>query len=145
MWSKSSLFVQFKCQNFSDLRASLRVKFGLKVLLRVKELTFHNSASQHSHRPLLQWRIFIFTNFIFILTIFTISIFIIGRKQPRLCVHQHFHRPFLCFQCSCTDTDDSVPVEPWNQNSVDYTKRFEKDSEKIAEISQNATIEVATK
>ena len=46
----------------------LRVKCCSMVWLRVKELTFHNSASQHSHRPLLQWRIFIFTKFTFILT-----------------------------------------------------------------------------
>ena len=31
---------QFWCQNGRDLRASLRVKFGLKVLLHVKRLTF---------------------------------------------------------------------------------------------------------
>ena len=36
--------VQFKYQNWRVLRAFLRVKFGLKVFLRVKELTFCNSA-----------------------------------------------------------------------------------------------------
>ena len=37
--------VQFKYLNGrdADLRAFLRVKFGLKILLRVKELTFRNS------------------------------------------------------------------------------------------------------
>ena len=34
---------QFWCQNGRDLRAFLRVKVGLKVLLRVKRLTFCNS------------------------------------------------------------------------------------------------------
>ena len=38
--------VQLRCKNCRDLRVFLRVKFGLKVLLRVKDLTFRNSASQ---------------------------------------------------------------------------------------------------
>ena len=38
--------VQLRCKNCRDLRDFLRVKFGLKVLLRVKVLTFCNSASE---------------------------------------------------------------------------------------------------
>ena len=38
-------FIKSKCQNCRDLQAFLRVKFSLKVFLRVKDLTFHNSAS----------------------------------------------------------------------------------------------------
>ena len=40
---KSILFAGFKCQNCRYLRLFLRVKFGLKVLLLVKEFTFRNS------------------------------------------------------------------------------------------------------
>ena len=36
-------FVSFKCQNCHELLAFLGVEIGLKVLLRVKELTFCNS------------------------------------------------------------------------------------------------------
>ena len=43
-------FVQFKCQNSCDLRAFLWINFGLKVLLRVKDLTFCNSVSSPSLR-----------------------------------------------------------------------------------------------
>ena len=38
-------FVQFECQNCRNLLAFLRAKFGLKILLCVKELTFCNSAN----------------------------------------------------------------------------------------------------
>ena len=47
MFSKSVLFVSFvrcKYQNCRDLRAFLGVKFSSRGLLRVKELTFRNSA-----------------------------------------------------------------------------------------------------
>ena len=37
--------VQFKCHNSRDLRTFLGVKLSLKVLLRVKELTFCNSVA----------------------------------------------------------------------------------------------------
>ena len=50
-FSKTILFVtfiQFKCKNCRHLRFFLRVKFGLKVLLRVKELTFRNSEVDHN-------------------------------------------------------------------------------------------------
>ena len=36
-------FVPFQCQNCHELHAFLGVNIGLKVLLRVKELTFCNS------------------------------------------------------------------------------------------------------
>ena len=46
LFSKRSFivsFVQFKCQNCRDIRNCLGVKSALKVLVRVKELTFRNS------------------------------------------------------------------------------------------------------
>ena len=43
MFSKSIPFFQCWCQNGCNLGVFLRVKFGLKVLLRVKRLTFCNS------------------------------------------------------------------------------------------------------
>ena len=37
-------FVALKCQKCRDLRAFLGVKFGLLILVRVKDLTFSSSA-----------------------------------------------------------------------------------------------------
>ena len=40
-------FVRFKCEICLNIRAPLGVKFGLKVLLRLREFTFRNSASHY--------------------------------------------------------------------------------------------------